>query len=594
MKYNVTLIIQESLHQFVDGDSPRYAGLFADRIYGERPAVSYQDGQLFVWNRSGTPANAATIQSLIPPRSLRQIFHSLEEYPLVKQELLARTFRINFNTRLAFQEPPGRFEPNFTHCKIEPGPGVEIRYEPPKNERGNLFIAPLTFCLDMAVAADKGTLQFLLEDEQLARLGLILPPRPVDPPPLDRELLRSIGTNPHLESIRNRVAGEFFEQLEMPPAGIVALRCSQNPYIQDAIKEGCYLRFADTPGGRKIQLAVPGNDGADPGDIFREVQQYRLRFFTDDHRYSGWQRQLREDLLKPIFEYFVTYPASDRVGMVRVGMVDDLDEAGLARSSSLRRFITPAFSQQLENYRNYVRSGEHLDSLPGQFQPHVGRADQARARFDAYESQLEEVWQRGSPESYRFLKERTPGLEPAGKDILAGLITQETGMTNIGFIFSLFWPVLRPFLGLDPSRFVPGLGLPRTYAAFLDSLGVLADLGTTHAVDHFLDYSGLVEPGRSREERFHGPVDCAEPGHGIRYGPGNGPGEPPLAIYYQQVPSCLRATILLHLLCPLNVRILPGASVQSQSEREGPAKSHSRDFVRVVAQFDEGLGYLVG
>jgi hypothetical protein len=192
------------------------------------------------------------------------------------------------------------------------------------------------------------------------------------------------------------------------------------------------------------------------------------------------------------------------------------------------------------------------------------------------------------------LQDRTFALEPAEKDILAGLITQETGTTNIGFIFSLFWPVLRPFLGLDPSRFVPALGLPRTYAAFLDSLGVLADLGITQAVDHFLDYSGLVEPGRSREERFFGPVACRinsiEPGHEIEYGPG----EPPLAIYYQQVPSCLRATILLHLLCPLNVRILPGASGQPDAEWENPAQAHPRDFVRVISQFNEGLGYLAG
>jgi hypothetical protein len=295
-------------------------------------------------------------------------------------------------------------------------------------------------------------------------------------------------------------------------------------------------------------------------------------------------------LLKPILAHFGPYPVCDSVAKVD-GLVDGLDEAA---ANSLQRFINPAFIQQSENYRNYVRSCEHLDSLPGQFQPHMGRAEEARARFDAYESQLEEVWQRGSPESYQFWKDRTLEIEPAEKDMLAGLIAPETGMTNIGFIFSLFWPVLRPFLGLDPSRFVPALGLPRTYAAFLDSLGVLADLGITQAVDYFLDNSGLVEPGRSREEKFFGPVDCRidriEPGHEIEYGSG----EPTLAIYYQQVPSCLRATILLHLLCPLNVRILPGVSGQSPAEGEIPAQSHPRDFVRVVSQINEGLGFLAG
>jgi hypothetical protein len=583
VKYHVTVIIQDSLHQLVDGDRPRYAGLFADRVYGERPAVSFQDGQLFVWNRSGTPANAATIQSLIPPGSLRQAFYSLEENPRIKRDLLARTFRINFNTRLAFQEPPDPSQPNFILSRIEAGPGAEIRYGPPKNEHGNLFIAPLTFCLDTDIEAQKGTLQFLLEDEQLSRLCLILPPRPVDSSPLDRELFRSSSTNPHLESIRNQVADEFFEQLEMPPAGVVALKCAQNPYIQDAINEGGYLRFADTPYGRKIQLAVPGIHCASPSDRFRQVQQYRLGFFTDDHRYSGWQRQLHEDLLKPVFEHFVSSPASDRVCMV-----DGLEEAALASSISLLRFMNPAISRQLVNYRDYIRSGEHLDSLPGQFLPHVGRADEARARFNAYESQLEGVWQRGSPESYRFLKDRALELGPPEKDILAGLITQEPGMTNIGLIFSLFWPVLRPFLGLDPSRSVPVLGLPRTYGAFLDSMGLLADLGTTQAVDHFLDNSGMVEPGSSREERFFGPVDCVGPGYEIGYASGG----PPLAIYYQQIPSCLRATILLHLLCPLNVRIVPGASAQVQPDYGQANGSPQPGLVRLIARTEEGLGYL--
>jgi hypothetical protein len=169
------------------------------------------------------------------------------------------------------------------------------------------------------------------------------------------------------------------------------------------------------------------------------------------------------------------------------------------------------------------------------------------------------------------------------------LISPEPGMTNIGFTFSLFWPILRPCMGLDPSRYVPALGLPRTYAAFLDSLGILADLGLTPAVDHFLDNSGMVEPGAGREVKFYGPVGCTDGGSKPWYGSG----DPPLAIYYQQDPSCLRATILLQLLCPLNVRILPGASAQDQSGPDSYANSREPDLARVVAQSRRGLGYLV-
>jgi hypothetical protein len=181
-------------------------------------------------------------------------------------------------------------------------------------------------------------------------------------------------------------------------------------------------------------------------------------------------------------------------------------------------------------------------------------------------------------------------LDESEIDVVAGLISEVNGMTNIGLVASIFWPVLRPFLGIDSSPAVTSVGLPVTYAAFLESLGILADHGPAMAVDHFLDRSRMVEPGIGRSENFIGPLDS----FGSESVSGYAPQDFPLAIYHSQGPSCLRASILLHLLCPLNVRILPGASFQTQRELKDPNRARAWGFLRAVAQFPEGLGYIVG
>jgi hypothetical protein len=210
-----------------------------------------------------------------------------------------------------------------------------------------------------------------------------------------------------------------------------------------------------------------------------------------------------------------------------------------------------------------------------------------------YESQLWNVWEQRSPESYRFLQELTPKLDDLDEseiDVVAGLISEVYGMTNIGLVASIFWPVLRAFLGLDSSRTLSSLGLPETYAAFLESLGILADHGPAMAVDHFLDNCRMVEPGSGRADNFIGPLDSFESKRITGYPPQDSP----LAIYHSQTPSCLRATMLLHLLCPLSVRILPGASFQTKKELKDPNRARAWEFLRTVAQFPEGLGYIVG
>jgi hypothetical protein len=181
-------------------------------------------------------------------------------------------------------------------------------------------------------------------------------------------------------------------------------------------------------------------------------------------------------------------------------------------------------------------------------------------------------------------------LDESEIDVVAGLISDVYGMTNIGLVVSLFWPVLRSFLGLDLSRALSSLGLPETYAAFLESLGMLADHGPALAVDQFLDNSRMVEPGSGRADNFIGPLES----FGSESVSGYAPQDSPLAIYHSQAPSCLRASILLHLLCPLNVRILPGASFQTQKELKDPNRDRALEFLRTIAQFPEGLGFIVG
>ena len=99
----------------------------------------------------------------------------------------------------------------------------------------------------------------------------------------------------------------------------------------------------------------------------------------------------------------------------------------------------------------------------------------------------------------------------------------------------------------------------------------------------------MLGAGSGREEKFIGPINCVEHGTETEFRQE----EPPLTIYYQRRPAYMRAAILLHLLCPLNVRILPGASVQGRDVYEESSGFGEEDSLLLIAHVEEGLGYFV-
>lgn len=384
----------------------------------------------------------------------------------------------------------------------------------------DLILDPIVFVLDTALADEKDRLTRLLNDRELRRRALVLPPTPLPSPP-------SEGLDLYGESWCS-LRDEFLDGLmrripdNLVPAGLSGLALARDPFVRDFLREGATIWFEDAGlKGRSLNVLVPTERSPINAD--------RFRFVTEAADRTDWRGDLQARFLRSLGEGLGDGRLKFSEGEPPFSPVTILDGALFGDDPRVPDLARCTREEQARPRANRDALGRDLDLQ----------------RRRALES-----WRLVSPESIKLMQmclDLTNGRLPdALGDLAIEVARSSTGSTDdrpaAGIALALFAPLLSGFRA--DSRY---LGGRTTLTGFFGSLARLAagdkSPSLANVLHDWFAASDRVDPDRVEwallDEATAGGFAVVLPPH----------------------TGWLRVVALVQLLCPLSVAVRPAAAI---------------------------------
>lgn len=603
MRYSVAIIVQEGFSELAIKD--KFRPLFEHLEVTSRVRMSFKDNNLYIALPRGEGDPVKSLRLVLDRNEGEGIFafHAFFSEEEGKLDSLKRTiFRLG-NRYIRFADPCDASAERFDEItpwfpflvwmewvdQKDVGDNLLGEVKPAKSGTdgiSELFIDPIFLILD---EKNKGDLQLILEEAELHDRVLVLPPRPI---PDSKGLTRNGFIDPYGSSalaIRRGLVRNGNGSQNEEPAGLTLLRISLHPFMNDLLQTGAGLWFQDRTRGRSIQVEYSReNNGV--------VPDYLLNFMRGEKKFARpWCWKIVSAMLGEIHQWegdgFIEWMPVDKKPLPENNWINVEKEFGRLRHPVL----------EILEKRNQDKEWTKQDRL---------QLD--KKALESIGTECRKWWKSIMPATFALFNDLTSTRDLEELALLAGRTRNDDEerwcRASRGLAYLLFWPAFSRFYSQERRYLIGFEGV--TSESFFGGLKTMIDNHGDHDADGDFSFLSRIVEGFFKKSLLVGVAvdpennETDDPDHNsivewvlssgkLENPPGTEElnseisGEVSTFLAVPTTANWKRTLAFLHLLLPLNVRIVKAFLAAASEEEENSMESD------ILGLPQTGPGYLV-